>query len=446
MLCTTFFVFYLFLFPKITIFAEFSNQLMLKLFMRRRVLQFVVAGIILLGISIYLFNKVYSRDYGHKVVVCIPVYGQSLALGEEATRITNFDSLRIKYNGRIVTEKLDHSFGYFDHSSQLKQLLKRILHYDKKAFELSVYGMAEELAAGLGEDTIICIFPGGHGMNTIKQLMRPSSPYLKFIKEIESAYNNAKERGWEFYVPAICWMQGESDIAEYPDYDYKEYFHRMYNDLNADVKAVTHQKDDIRIICYQATAITKGDKYRPNNYEATEPRTPTAQMEIIRDDTLVWASGPTYSCDFVREALHIDATGQQRIGKLAAKSALGIIRKGNRNKGVLPLSYEVVGNDIRIVFNVPCPPLCLDTINVNKADNYGFNVIRNDNVDILSSVCIDDNNIVLKCKESPKKCKIRYGINGEILKGGRSCGARGNVRDSQYPYGNWCFLFEFFYK
>ena len=103
---------------------------------------YVLLGIVILGITYYIYNKVYSKDYGHKVVVCIPVYGQSCALGEDATRITNFDSLRIKYNGRIVTEKLDYSFGFYDSDSRFKQLIKRILHYDKKAFELSVYGMA----------------------------------------------------------------------------------------------------------------------------------------------------------------------------------------------------------------------------------------------------------------------------------------------------------------
>ena len=108
---------------------------------------------ILSVLSCHIYNKVCPQYYDHKVVVCIPVYGQSYALGEEAIRVTNFDSLRIKYNGRIVTEKLDYTFGYFDHSSQFKQWIKRILHYDKKAFELSVYSMAEELASKLGEDT-----------------------------------------------------------------------------------------------------------------------------------------------------------------------------------------------------------------------------------------------------------------------------------------------------
>lgn len=383
-----------------------------------------------------------ERGFGHKVVVCIPVYGQSYALGEEAQRITNFDSLRIKYNGRIVTEHMGHVFGYFDHSSRYKQYLKRLLHYDRKAFELSVYSMAESLASQLGEDTLVCIFPGGHGMNTIQELMKPVDPYNKFIAEIAHARHEAKRRGWEFYVPAVCWMQGESDIVEYPDYDYKEYFHRMYNDLNTDIKAVTGQKDDIRIISYQTTTVTKGLKYKPNHYEGVEGRTPTAQMELVRDDSLIWVSGPTYPYDFVNESLHIDAVGQKSIGLLAAKSALGILRNEKRNIGLVPIKYEVDGNDIRILFNVPEPPLCFDTINVRKVDNYGFSVIRKDDTDLISDVKIDNNSIIINCMASPQGVKLRYGINGEFLKGGRTSGSRGNLRDSQRLTPNSCLFFE----
>lgn len=403
---------------------------------------FLIAVLIVLFGYIFYQYKGCQKDYGHKVVVCIPVYGQSYALGEEAQRITNFDSLRIKYNGRIVTEKLDYVFGYYDHSSQFKQWLKRILHYDKKAFELSVYKMAEVLADELGEDTLICIFPGGHGMDTIERLMKPVDPYNKFIEEIVTAYDKAKERGWEFYVPAVCWMQGESDIVDYTDYDYKERFHQMYHDMNTDIKNVTHQKEDIRMISYQCSTITKGEKYKLNDYEGTECRTPTAQMEIIRDDSLIWASGPTYPYDFVNESLHIDAVGQKSIGALAAKSALGILRHQKRITGLLPLSYEVNGNDIRIRYHVPCPPLCFDTINVSKAENYGFNVIRKDNSDIVSNVTIAQDTVVVHCVESPKGCKLRYGVNGEFLKGGRNHGPRGNLRDSEKNASNWCLIFE----
>ena len=66
-------------------------------------------------------NTTKTTKYEHRTVLCIPVYGQSYALGEEAIRITDFDSLRIKYDGKIVTEHMDHVFGYYDHSSRIKQ-------------------------------------------------------------------------------------------------------------------------------------------------------------------------------------------------------------------------------------------------------------------------------------------------------------------------------------
>ncbi len=417
-----------------------------------------IAAILILaviGYYTYLYIKEKTSIYDHKVVICIPVYGQSYALGEEATRITDFDSLRIKYDGRIVTEHMDYVFGYYDHSSRLKQYVKRLLHYDRKAFELSIYGMAEALIPQIGKDTIICIFPGGHGMNTIFDLMKPSKPYEKFIEEISYAYQKAYDRGWEFYVPAICWMQGESDIVDYPKTNYRKLFNHLYNNFNIDIKNITHQQDDIRIICYQTSTITKGELYKLNNFDALEPRTPTVQMELIQEDSLIWASGPTYPYHFVRDALHIDAIGQKSIGSLAAISAIGIIRHESPFIGLMPLNIIVSENQIRIPFHVPCPPLCIDTIAVSKADNYGFNVIRKDNTDIISNVSINQDTVIIDCKESPIGCKIRYAVNGEYMKGGCVLGPRGNLRDSQgdsktivisgktYSLHNWCYMFDY---
>lgn len=403
----------------------------------------------------YLFIKEKTTKYEHRTVLCIPVYGQSYALGEEAIRITNFDSLKIKYDGRIVTEHMDYVFGYFDHSSRFKQYIKRLLHYDKKAFELSIYGMAESLIKELGNDTILCIFPGGHGQNTIKQLSKPVPCYNKFIEEIAYAFETAQGMGWDFQIPAVCWMQGESDIAEYPDTDYKSLFHEMYNNLNTDIKQITHQANDIRMICYQSSALTKAENYKTNNFEGTESQTPEIQMELVRDDSLIWAMGPTYPYDYLREALHIDAVGQKRIGDLAAKSALSIIRNEPCFIGLVPMETKVEGNTVSILFNVPTPPLCFDTIQVIKADHYGFNVIRQDNTDIISDVVLQGDTVVITCQESPIGSRIRYGVNGEFRKGGRLHGPRGNLRDSQgetrkvtingktYPQDNWCYIFDY---
>ena len=286
--------------------------------------------ILLLGFYTYIYIKEKKTDDDHKVVICIPVYGQSYALGEEAIRITDFDSLRIKYNGRIFTEQLDYSFGYFDPTSRLKQYIKRLFHYDKRSFELSIYGMAESLALKTGEDTIICIFPGGLGMQPIKNLKKDSSPYNKFIEEINCAYQNAQEKGWDFNIPAVCWMQGESDIADYPETDYKASLKQMYQDLNADIKNITHQPNDIRFICYQTNVVTKGKRYKPNHFNGTEAQTPQAQMELIRDDSVFWASGPMYPYSYVNESLHPDGISQKRFGYLVAESALDLLHHKKR--------------------------------------------------------------------------------------------------------------------
>lgn len=391
---------------------------------------------------------------GRKTVLCVPVYGQSLALGEEATRITNFDSLRIKSDGRIITENLDYKFGYFDHSSEFKENIKKLFHDRRKAFELSAYSMAEFLAFHLGNDTLICIFPGGHGMTSIGGLIKPTPPYNKFVEEIERAYKQTKKRGWDFIIPAICWMQGESDIVNYPGTDYKKYFKMFCNDINKDIKKITHKDTNIRIICYQTNAVTKGERYKTNNYYALEPIIPEAQMELIRDDSMLWASGPTYPYTFVNENIHIDAIGQKSIGILAAQSVLGILRNNERFTGLIPLSTKTKGNTIYIHFNVPSPPLCFDTINVKRTKNFGFSVITDHNIDIASEISLANDTVIIKCTQSPKGCKIRYAVNGEYMKSGKENGPRGNLRDSQgeklhykylnkiIPIHNWCLQFE----
>ena len=411
--------------------------------------------VIIIGYFTYLYIKEKTTDWGHKVVICIPVYGQSYALGEEAIRITDFDSLRIYYNGRIVTEHLDYSFGYFDPTSRLKQYIKRLFHYDKRSFELSIYGMAESLASKTGEDTIICIFPGGLGMQPIKNLMKNSSPYNKFIEEINCAYKNTQEKGWDFNIPAVCWMQGESDIADYPKTDYKTSLKQIYQNLNADIKSITHQSNDIRFICYQTNVVTKGKRYKLNHFNGIEAQTPQAQMELIRNDSIFWASGPMYPYSYVNESLHPDGISQKRFGYLVAESVLNLLHHEKRFIGVVPVKTEIKDNEIRLLFNVPCPPLCFDTISVKKISNYGFNVIRKDNVDIISDVNLDGDTVIIKCKESPLGCKIRYAVNGKYMKSGWRIGPRGNLRDSQginkqveilgkkYALHNWCYQFDY---
>jgi hypothetical protein len=91
---------------------------------------------------------------------------------------------------------------------------------------------------------------------------------------------------------------------------------------------------------------------------------------------------------------------------------------------------------------------------VTPPPHYGFSVITPDNKDIVQTVSIQDDCVLIQCSEQPKGCKVRYAINGEKFKSGRLHGPRGNLRDSQgehqkahvngktYPLHNWCWQFD----
>lgn len=405
---------------------------------RKKIIFFALLFFLLLLAVWNNYSDSHNNLSGSRVVVCVPVYGQSLALGEEAERLTDFSKLRKDYGGRIVTQRMDYNFGYFDLSST-KEWIKRMVHYRRRSNELSIYSMAQSLVSELGEDTLICIFPGGRGATMIGHLDRNSDAYQKFINDIRIAYESAKKRNWQFYVPAICWIQGESDITEYAQYDYKQKLCQWRKDIEGDIRSITGQNQPVRMICYQPNAVTRADGFSENSYECREITVPQTFVELLRGDTMFVSSGPTYPYDFVREAIHIDGSGQQAIGALAAASALKVIRKTKPYCGLIPLSVFADGSQVRMSFNVSDPPLQLDTVSVRKADCYGFSVVTPSGKNIAQEVSLSDSVVVVTCSQPVSGCKVRYAVNGINGKSGRLHGPRGNLRDSQ---NHWCYQFE----
>ena len=392
-----------------------------------------------------------------KTVLAIPVYGQSLALGEEAIRITDFDSLTKQTNHHVLTENLDEEFGYLS-ETHFKQWMKKILHDRHRAFELSIYGMSEMVskylyAKGNGDSLIISIFPGGRGATGISDLGKGSDAYKKFLDEIETAYNKAQRRGWNFVVPAFCWMQGEDDIVWRKSPDYKRDLETFQADLNRDIKSITKQTKDVKCICYQTNCLTLSKQFKAVNYHIRETYVPQGQMELIRDNEMFMASGPTYPYSFEGERVHIDGVSQKRLGNMAGLAVIRLL-ESKPGKGLIPEHFTISGDTVLVKFNVPSPPLVLDTVSVWKADNFGFTVVDSGNTNIIQELILENDIIKLCCKKSPKGCKVRYAVNGKPGKSGYKFGPRGNLRDSQgieqkvdilkkvYPLHNWCYQFD----
>ena len=383
-----------------------------------------------------------NEDAKQKVVVCVPVYGQSLAMGEEAELLTDISGRTEKWNGKLVGEGLDDEFGYYEDTGWKRQA-KRLIKYSNRRYENSAYAMGESLAAAFGRDTMVCVFADGRGGTAVSNLVKGSSPYNALIEDIKKSYDEARSRGMEFFVPAVCWMQGESDMFDYTRVDYRKILKQFANDVNRDVKSITGQKRDVRIVVYQSCCLTKCYDFVPEKYDCYEISVPQAQMQLIREDSLFMAGTPVYFLDFVDDRLHIDGKSQAVVGRYNAAAVMDIVRTGFSDRGLYPIKAEADGMSVIVEFNKHCGQLEFDTINVNKVKNYGFSVITPDNRDIARSVNIVDNTVVIGCSEDTKGCKVRYGANGEKDKSGRRLGARGNlVRRESQGLPAWCYMFN----
>jgi len=306
---------------------------------------------------------------------------------------------------------------------------------------------------------LVCVFPGGRGATAISSLGCGSDPYQRLLEDIGDAVSEARSQGWDFVVPAVCWMQGESDIADYEGARYEQRLRQFCEDINRDVLALTGQTDSVRLICYQSTSITKDTRFSATEPVSVEAQVPMAQLRLLKNHSLFWVSGPTYPYDCVREVIHIDAHGQRCMGRLAALSALDVIRHGNeRRTGLMPLSVSRAGDDsclVAVAMSVPCLPLQIDTSLVAPAPHAGFSVITPDGRDVVSDVRLSSDTVYVSCLEPvPDGSHIHYGLLGEPMKSGRRNGPRGNLRDSQgdglpavfeeqgQPSHNWCLLFD----
>ena len=397
---------------------------------------FAMAIMVLLGLT--------ACDNGGKpkVVVCVPVYGQSLAMGEEAELVTDIDGLSSKWEGRLVGEGLNDGFGYYEDRSWKKRI-KRIIRYGNRRNENSAFAMGESLAGAFGKDTMVCVFADGRGGTAISHLIKGSYPYDALIQDIQKSYEEARERGMEFLVPAVCWMQGESDMFDYTRVNYRQILKQFAIDVNKDVKRITGQQRDVKIIGYQSCCLTKCYKFNPTDYDCYEISIPQAQMQLIREDSLFVSGTPVYHLDFVNDRLHLDGKSQTVVGRYNAAAVLDIVRWGDSNRGLYPVKVKSEGKAAIIEFNNSDGKLAFDTINVNKVKNYGFSVITPNNRDIAKRVGILNDNIVIECSDNTKGCKVRYGANGEKNKSGRLVGARGNlVRCNAAKLPAWCYMFD----
>jgi hypothetical protein len=414
---------------------------------------FLIVVVVLLAIVYYSLRADCLPEGA--VVYIVPVYGQSLALGEETTLVTDIDDYGAKTQHRVKSEFLNERIGYYA-DKLWKQRLKSVFRHENRHFETSVFGLGEcFVKLNPNSKVYLCTFPAGQGETQLSLLGKGAKPYNKFIEEIRMVYDKAAAQGAKVVMPAFCWMQGENDLVWNTKYNYASLLKKFRIDVEHDVKVITHQQQSVNCILYQTNCLTlTKDEMNPSSYVCRQVSVPEQQRQLIIHDKHFFACGPVYPYNVARNYVHIDAYGQKQMGYLEGL-ALHRLMNGEKFIGLQPKTVFRHGDTLIVKMHVPVPPLIIDTITVTKVPHYGFSVITSTNQNVLKDVKVSDNQVYLICSRSlTNQVKVRYGVNGDYMKSGRLFGSRGNLRDSQgncYQYkikgrncrlDNWCYMFE----
>lgn len=250
-------------------------------------------------------------------------------------------------------------------------------------------------------------------------------------------------------VRAIFVIHGEGDgNISNPSYDIN--LKQWLDDFNSTIKDINNQTDDAVMFTCQ-TSSAAGYK---NSSARDDFTTPFAQLKASQDNADIILVGPKYQYTY-NDYAHIDAIGTRTLGEYYAKVYRQVAIDGNPWTPFSPKSINSIGNKIIIDFNVPKPPIVIDTTTVLEGtdnQNKGF-VLKNATGVTITGVAITkpDQVTITLSADAPIGAVLSYAFhNGTDGKSGREQGARGNLRDSDITQSaytsaqlhNWCVTFK----
>ncbi|MBC7889860.1 MAG: hypothetical protein H7Z13_18445, partial [Ferruginibacter sp.] len=241
----------------------------------------------------------------------------------------------------------------------------------------------------------------GEGGRSIELLMkncpnREGKLYSHFVKAANKSKQAADAVNKTINCSAILWMQGEYNYTTSTNQGwqpntpatknktaYKNYFTTLVTDMVADVKNIYQQTRPPVFITYQCGAQYTRDFDIPVGM---------AQLELANNDPRVVMAGPVYPV--TDRGGHLCPNGSRWYGEMMAKVYYKAVIKGEKWSPLQPNTLTRGDDYIEIVFDVPEPPLKLDTLTLQKAKQYGFEIRENGKAKSIKNVLLAGSNTV----------------------------------------------------
>lgn len=395
----------------------------------------------------------------------ILTYGQSLSVGQTEVVISSvspYPNNLLNFDGVTRTSTYDKSLTGdtypINRRISFNPLIERVSDGALNTLrETPSSGTAESLAYEINKFSDVkfptlplkvLVSAPGWGATTAAQLSKGSLYYGRLIEDVTAGKTIANALGKVYKVLAVTWTQGESDyLSNTSKQSYKDTMIQLKTDLNADIKEITGQKDDIVIVMYQVATSNGGGK--------SVPIIALAQYELAMTEKGFYMASPMYHMKY-NDPFHLKSESSKMIGVHYGFAINKIISEKIDWKPLHPKSHIKQGNIVKVKFEVPKAPLVFAPANDVTLTNKGFSVIKG-GVDILTSVSLGDDGISVNlfCSGNTFGAVLKYGFNVTDTTPATIKLNLGNLRDSQGEtikfninavdkrVDNWCPIFEY---
>lgn len=273
----------------------------------------------------------------------------------------------------------------------------------------------------------------GQGSVTISTLSKPGVLYERFMDDVRYGRYRSHALGRSHKLRSFFWMQGEADGA---NNSYAANLNALQGTIDADVKAITGQPEDVWCISYQLD----------------RPKIGLAHLAASDTYSNIRVAMPIYQLART-DGVHLTPAASDIAGAYFGLAWQRIIEEGDEDWQPLRITgHSVAGAVIDLTYD-PVGSLTFDTSTVAAQTNQGFKLFASngDALTINSVAIIGGNTVRITAASSvPAGAIVRYGFSDPTDH--TADASKGNLRDSQgdtiifegqglnYPMHNWAVL------
>jgi len=202
-------------------------------------------------------------------------------------------------------------------------------------------------------------------------LKRGTVPYRNSIDTVKRVAAIVERLGFRDVVRAITVTHGETDsIIGTTAAQYESDLAQWRADYETDIRPITSQRERVILFTDQMNAYTSKV---PGKHIAPTPAIPLAQLQAALDyPDLIVLVCPKYWLVYNRDGVHLTNRSEELLGEKYGEAVKRTIVDGMVWKPLYITGAKLDGSTVTLSYNIPSPPLVVDTTLIRNPGNFGF--------------------------------------------------------------------------